>query len=487
MLVPSLTHGQNQAFHPFPNGHTYWYTINDPGSTGATFFAAKVDSVRLEGADSAYYLYRVDRMLLESDTLYDCNGMLLDPSWMDIKLVDRDHCFGKKMLWRANGDCLFISSKPDTCLLKAWAATGQSWNWNATTTALVDSIVFATTYGIPDSVKYISLSSGRHLVLSKGFGFLRSFSFWPIGFAYYPPDTIPLVGYGIKELGLGAQFPDTHALFHHEIGDQWLYRQFEGNAGTSLGNGNLYRTVLIDQVAGLQNTFVRQIDRVSFARATSPVDSIYSFMGTDTITFDSAYHGSFFTLPYQSLQQPSSTSTQTQGGFSFNTNFFNGRMQYYDGYLSGYDSCSRSYDLYGSSTTYFHVVGVGGSASSTYSNGGYYNHTELICFQLGTETYGTCLDLSTLVNIKAAETSSISIFPNPAQLQLTVDFGLGSANFLKRVILFSAKGVEVANFPIGHASTKETFQLAEYPAGIYLIRCEIEGQNPISKRILILR
>lgn len=95
---------------------------------------------------------------------------------LDSEYVSTPSIIGAQMLVKEAGNVyLRDTSQRDSFLLKTYARNKAQWLFNAKTNtmATVDSIVFDSLGNIADSFKYINVSNGQQLVLSKHHGIVR--------------------------------------------------------------------------------------------------------------------------------------------------------------------------------------------------------------------------------------------------------------------------------------------------------------------------
>ncbi len=110
------------------------------------------------------------------------------------------------------GEGIYTFSYPGEFTIKTLANTGENWIFNPENniTAEVSSISIEDIFGVQDSVKYISLSDGNEIRLSKSFGILKFADFENGG-------NYQLMG--IQDTDYGESVPDFWDIFNFEVGD----------------------------------------------------------------------------------------------------------------------------------------------------------------------------------------------------------------------------------------------------------------------------
>lgn len=266
-LLPSFAGLRAQNWHPFPGNATFLYSFSQAGSADEWYFAAHADSVSAEGADSAYYFYRIDRGALPSDV--DCNGQAVASTML---MSNKDHYLGRKALLQTDGVCRFISSAADTFVLQTRAASGQAWAWHVGITATVDSVVAGTVLGVADSLKYIQLSSGDTWVLSKGHGLAHCTNLLPFVDHSGAVTDVDFEIWGIPELGLGGHLPHFEEIFQYDPSDRFGYRHYQGLHPGS--NTDFIEMTILSQSAPTQYQTLQERVRIHAPQAP-PADTIY--------------------------------------------------------------------------------------------------------------------------------------------------------------------------------------------------------------------
>lgn len=165
----SSVYSQAQNYQCLRNDSTiYWFTNSDHYLRGI-----RIDSVRISGADTIYYLYHTERN-------HDTAGA----SWV-----------GKNVIQKSNGTFLFNNAYHDTIIIQTQAALGDSWNFYSDSgktfyMATVTSLDTMTILGGLDSVKKVTINAFNpapdsddlvnnfSFILSKYHGFVQVFDLY---------------------------------------------------------------------------------------------------------------------------------------------------------------------------------------------------------------------------------------------------------------------------------------------------------------------
>lgn len=470
-----------QDYNPLPRNLTQLYSYLENGSSDTSFFAARIDSVAQEGPDSAFYLYRILRHPQPTDTILDCGGVPASNSF-DAYLLSQDHYFGQRMVRSSSGLCRFIASAGSEYDIESQAAVGASWTFHAGITASLDSIVYAPVLGQMDSVKYINLSDGRQLQLSQHFGFVRSFPFLPY-YTYGAPDMPVFTLWGIPEAGIGEHLPSIAEIFEFENGAK-IQMKFENNP--NFGSWSLTRyteTIFGQLVPGplLQYDVTRESAEIISA-PPAPTTS-YSPSTAGTWTLDSTQITKLHYLPFEtpdSIFEGNTTGLQ----IGIHRSIHNGRIAF-DFYASDfYDSCANFIYLFERQDRFTYTEGLGLTYSGRWDETG--SEVErLLCYVIGIETYGICQDLGVLYSAKDAIEASVILYPNPVNNELRVAI-TDNLNFAaSNVAVIGLDGREYFSSDIKKTSNQLEIPTADFPSGIYLLRIEKAGYQPMIKRFVV--
>ncbi len=473
-----------QSWHPFPAGNSLTYSFSQNGSSDTWFLEAAFDSVRLEGQDTAYYFYRIDRSILPTDTGTTCYGQDIQ-QFPTLYRVNQDHFMGRKMTYRPNGECSFVSSVGDTFLLKTQAQSGNSWNWTNAVTATVDSVVLGIVLGQSDSLKYIRLGSGQTWVLGKTHGLVQATNLLPFPDLTGATVTIQLTLAGIPAAGLGVSLPGYAEIFQFDPADRFGY---EHNEGYQLGSRTDFLEYNVQsQTPASQFNYQTTLERFVINRPIqAAIDSTYFPPVPHNWSFDSVSYPFLNLKPYQHRMIVSSVNGAAVQAGVHTMATMNGRMVKEFDLLEMYDSCANVYTV--SVTTGNQRFGEGlGELYYFWGNVQTAHIRELYAYEKGTETWGNFRDLGTLLSVQSPFEGTFSIFPNPARERITVHF---SPEFLGKVThlsLWSIDGRLLSRHEMtGHEANAE-LKLDEFASGMYLLTLENNGTHIAHRRIAVQR
>lgn len=399
MLGGSL-HGQ--AYHPFPDTHTHHFTMADSNNSGIGIWSLKVVGTTIQGSDTVHNFNPILRLPPPNVPLVNCNGedMSYDPGWA-VLMANQDNILGSGFRNLVNGDVEFFTSGSAIFLLKPNARTGDSWTFNAALgiTAQVISEGVETILGQSDSVKVISLSSGRELALSKSLGMVRGFSLLPVrslqsGIAYGTDITL----WGIEELNLGGKLPGFDAIFGQlEVGDRYQENSF---AYSSYGTTSRWINHEVQSKTAISGeySYVTSGSKLDYQEnyifsGGSTIDTFYTASETRTVTHLDSEHPYLYLLPASSH---ASTNTTDHYAHTESILLSDGRVRRYFARFQEYDPCLGALINYfpQGETSITYEEGVGRtSRSNSYS--GSYNSQNIGCWDISAAgQYGNCKDLA---------------------------------------------------------------------------------------------
>ncbi|MEY3443131.1 MAG: Secretion system C-terminal sorting domain [Bacteroidota bacterium] len=482
LQILSVSTLQAQDWHPFPANGPHLYAFSQQNSADTWYFAAKFDSIVPEGAASAHYFYRMDRFSMPTDAQMTCGGPQLGAIPMAIAL-ECDHYFGKKMTYWPDGVCEFVSSAGDTFRLETRASIGDTWTWKGAVTAQVDSIGFLPVLGVPDSVKYISLSTGEQITLSRAHGFLNVFSFLPFvnfgGLIEYPAFEL----WGLPAMGLGGRFPGYAEVFDWNPGDHFGHR-YSDLSFSAIDSGYFSRVVNA-HLPGSRFTYSVMQEQLQFYQyAGQALDTNYVAPAAGTLTFDSLDFLRLGLLPYQ--HNPAVKTLH--GDFCQNgmrTPGINGRMRLDFYKLSFLDSCTNALIPMDDGWLQSFATGLG-EIESNYSTIGGFSWRRLYCYEKGTESWGTCLDLSDVVHAEDALVSQFRFGPNPAAETIFLELPVAAKTSVA-LLLFNASGQFEGKTTLPPGSRTAEIDVSQLPVGLYLLRIEGIGRQVTTLRVAVQR
>jgi hypothetical protein len=484
-LFPSLgNEGVAQQWHPFPAGNSITYSFSQNGSSDRWFLEAAFDSVRLEGQDTAYYFYRIDRSILPTDTGTTCYGQDIQ-QFSTLYRANQDHFLGQKMVYRLNGECNFVTTAGDTFLLQSHAAIGNSWNWTNGVTATVDSVVLGTVLGQPDSLKYIRLSSGQTWVLSKVHGLVQATNLLPFPDLTGTAVTIQLAIAGIPASGLGITLPGYAEIFQFDPADRFGYEHNEGYHPDSQTDFLEYN--IVSQTPGSEFVYQTTLERFVIYRPLQlPIDSTYYPPVAFTWSFDSSTYAFLQLRPYEHREIVSSVSgARIQAGVHTVPSLHDRMVKNFE-LVEMYDSCANVYTA--NVTTGNQRFGEGlGELYYFWGNVQLAEFRVLYAYEKGPETWGNFRVLSALLAVESPFDDQLSIFPNPATDLISIHLAPELLGNVTHLSLWSIDGRRLQTHEInGHEGNAE-LNLDEFANGLYLLTLENNGTRVAQRRIAVQR
>lgn len=488
VYLPSF-HLSAQAWNPFPHGNTFGYSATLAGQANEHLFGVRMDSIRLEGNDSAHYFYRIDRPAGLNEVFYACNGQLMPPN--QFFRTNQDHFFGKKMLCSSNGDCRFIFSDPDTFLLRTLAQAGDTWAFHPFLVATVDSVVLGTALGVVDSLKYISVNNGRKLVLSRSHGLVSMFNLHEFNLFAQTNINVDFRLWGIHEMGLGGRLPGIREIFGYQPSDILGYEY--GYAGTSFHSSygrNIYTITSLDSLNPLTYTASLEQD---FSEWGSSVQNGWNHTYTAPHSVRLVYWPSLYShvdlLPYEhnkaldsldpkmitSVEIPSSNPSQIEKNYAFAPT----RL------IGWYSPCAQLFGLFGSNVKY--ALGQG-EIDSRFDRDLGYDYSRLLCYNTVGDTSPPCGPL--LVPTATADPNEnvdphLTAFPIPAAQQITFKISGNFRDAASTLFVYDASGRLMDSVANLADNQEHVLEVHLWPAGIYLARLEGKMGLSTTKRFVV--
>ncbi|MEY3442292.1 MAG: Secretion system C-terminal sorting domain [Bacteroidota bacterium] len=473
-----------QAWNPFPVGAPIVYSnyVNyDPmHQTGTTnYFAVRIDSVRQEGNDSAFYHFRIDRPFHEAEYQLNCNGDTVR-GWRGIKLNEQ-HFMGEKMLRSSDGTCRFVFAvNPDTFVLKTFATVGESWTWHGNTVATVTQIRYEDVAGVMDSVKYIQLSDAPDIQLSRRFGFVEVFNFGPFAPCNWYGCAFKLVGRREGE-NLKKELPFFEDVFDFQAGDVFQYQQVHRMPSTQRDYD--LTTEYTFQSGDPGNEFVYGTMMQQHYQALRPdVPDGYRPPMRVTLNFDHLDMAYLDLLPYEHNPAISNSNwAPVQAGASGATTTFRYWTGGYGGYL---DTCGQFYVLDDQYLYRRFAAGLGKVTESWKDSVGIW-YEAMNCYRKLERSWGDCEVLRT--DLFADSTGEMFLYPNPTKETVHVLLNPGDSTEGAYLVIYSATGAKVRMYVINPMNVYFELDVADLRPGLYFVGLEGNGKRRQTKRLVILR
>lgn len=484
-----------QAWHPFPVGDPIIYSnyVNtDPmHQTGTTnYFAVRIDSVRQEGNDSAFYHFRIDRPFHSAEYRLDCNGDTVR-GYQGIKLNEQ-HFMGEKMLRSQDGTCRFIFAvNPDTFMLKTMASVGESWTWHGNTVATVTAIRYESVAGVMDSVKYIDLSNAPDIQLSRRFGFVRVFNFGPFAPCNWYGCAFQLVGKRDWNNRV-IKVPEFRDVFDFQAGDVFQYEQTHRLPSSTERDYNLFSEFrILSKVQGTDFSYNALMER-NFEQLRPEAPDGYRAPVAVTLSFDSLEMDYLNLLPYEHNPKISNTNwapvqagaTSTAYGLTTHIRYWN------DGYGGYLDTCGQFYVidiqyLYRQQIRSF-AAGLGMVRDNWADSHGSAYET-MTCYRKTEKSWGDCAVLRNELFDDSTAAGEMFLFPNPAKETVHVLLNPEDTLSGTNLVIYSATGAKIRTFAIDPFLFSYELDVADLRPGMYVVAVEGNKKRSQSKRLVILR
>ncbi|MBK9453988.1 MAG: T9SS type A sorting domain-containing protein [Bacteroidetes bacterium] len=484
IVVLSCENGIGQNWHPFPANSIsiYWFQYQ-PGDPDTLFFAARIDSTVAEGNDSAAYLYRLDRPGYFNEMAVDCNG---DPVYFDpvVYRLNVDHYLGRKMLRANDGVCRFVSSVGDTFRLRTFAGMGASWTWSPGVTATVTNVAAATVLGVPDSIKTISLTNGKEIILSREHGFVKTYSFLPFAEQMGQFADIDFHLWGIPGQNLGRDLPHTAEIHDFQAGDQICkYGDLRENSS------HTYEWTTVNYTGSIPCIFPTYSSTVERYREIRPYPGMMTpyyyptTAMTPPCTATSATDSLLELLPYEHnpYLSPLQYEQWIQTGYQTESAVHN-RISCNLTALDNLDTCGQTVFLFESKWTKKMTAGLGELEYRYVFTNEIDDWRHIYAYEKGLEGYGTCEDLHALT---AEEPNSgiVKVHPNPASQFVQIE--------LPPSIEWSAVGFEILDLAgkqlLKIPGSPQLIDVSTIPNGMYALKITVEGRVFGTQRIIVQR
>ena len=410
-----------------------------------------VDSAFLVGADSVFYL---NRIVTNCDT---CPA--------GYKLCNQPGILKQRMLKKPNG--IYNFRTPGSVVIKTLASVGNVWLYDTAQSinAQVVSKTLTQVFGANDSVKNISLSNGKTVILSKNHGLLQ-FADSAAGSVY--------ILQGIEGRNVGMLMPRFADMFNFQPGDVFQYFHTYGHGNWPF-NYLIKNTILTRDSASGIYTYVA-------IQGVKEWDNIGSYITCEQVTL--TYHDSDY--PQADLYPGTVIENPTPQGYG--TTFIcvcADSLGVFSKYLGGFDNyyvnqlyIHADYAYPGMS----HDVLIPDSNqgfSRTFKTGLGYTHygytgppdwdfdlANLIGYIKNNDTVGLVYPDSYYPPVSVEENShadDLSIFPNPAQDKLCFK-GINDPG-LYAFSLYDATGTVILE-----GELTACIDLSGIRPGIYIIR-----------------
>jgi hypothetical protein len=420
---------------------------------------------------------RIDSVSGQTDTIYY--------PFSNIDLVDDNSCYipdgpswiGKKIIARKDGYDLFFNRNKDTIKLKTNARLHEKWIAfdNAGSEifgAEVSSIDTLSFLGLSDSVKTIKFQvydasmvpidhslNDMTLLLSKNFGFIRTFNFnlFPGLIGRHGFQSYDLAG--LSKPGTGVQNITWFDVFDFQPGDELheYYRDYDPD-------GEVIRNKILKYLE--RNDFVDSIIyRIELTQSVMNrkwLDSSTTDYSKDTVITRIKRYPFFDRLPGEPI-----VSENTLFFFSMTNYDFLSKVSpsYSEIFHFNRDSCWVNPSIDGCDPSYYYMKGLGGpyyQCDYPWSIGG--REDKLVYYKKGQVSWGVPLVITEIPDVPSQPV--ITVFPNPTGDKVWISAPATEFPFVFE--LLSLNGQLLKQSKIHSPAT--AFDAGKYGQGTYLYR-----------------
>ena len=402
------------------------------------------------------------------------------------------------------GDSLWIFMDSTEYRIYPQALPGDNWAFAPAIgiSATVQSLTGTTTWGQPDSLKVIQLSSGEEIWLSQEFGIMRFPDF------ANPGEYFELIGISSANNPVGVQLPGVWDYFTFEVGDILQYHSDQFMAGD----------------VGVERTTIDSKYQIGSVTTDSGVSSYHLFGIKKTTYFDSYTHlevSSYFEYDTV-IWQISESSHQFLSGHTH-------EMVSYEG-SSGLSDCvdvgpsptySPVFIYLGGDSSFYYSIGrplaiedqgaywgqyqVQGNSIACYKCGEQYQEvyrpglgmtsgvsvwfeagieTELVGYVIDGDTTGTITSDAVLTATKWLESPvTLTAYPNPSAGSVSVEWNPAEWSSSPALVILDMTGRKVCRIEKLPFSPTISLNLEDHPKGMYLIR--LQGEKTAEQKLLL--
>ncbi len=446
---------------------TYYYSHSDSVHLTNTIH---IDSVITDDLDQTFYM---------SNKYKVCDTCDFDPMYEVIIYRYAKEFLGFNTVFDAENNVYVIEGDS----LFAQAESGDFWQFNSEISATVSNVYADVVIGELDSLKIISLSSNDTIILSKNHGIIRYPDFESQG-KYYE-----LKGYHNNEWYYGEVFPNFWSIYDFAVGDE--YCGYYGSAYM-----NFYISKKQIQILSLISISADEILYEVTARG-SHTSGAFDINDSGGWSETSYYNSGNTTLTFYrySGQYEDFFGNKEIGNPQEIEGFFLPYFQNFSGFNeclcpanyavvkneynpeSGYQKSVRNFSTYGDSLLFGIVVEGGDSYLITYGNSlgrtfaggisGFGSYEEgLQGAVINGDTIGNFCNFPFDLGIENLEITPLSIHPNPATTQITLQ---GKYNSLE---IYSQTGQLV----LKNDNPAAIIDISHLSAGIYMVKAFGDGK-----------
>ena len=472
-LITAIATSQNWI--PLVQGDKYNYQPDNSSIITATIW---IDSAKVIQGDSVFFL---NRIAAHCDTCTAALGGTPEPCDSCYMLINQPQFLQRKMIKK--GDGIYVFRDTSKLMLRTKAQLNETWVFDSlnNTTAQVTDISVQQLFGVQDSVKTISLSTGNSILLSKSYGIISFPDLKGSEFTYELK--------GIEGSNMGEKVPDFWDIYNFDVGDVfeyyaeggdaylsgWYIKKYEINSKYISGDSIVY------EISGLQMT-------VTFLAGVT-----YDVINTTLIYIDSANHAANKynneLICIGTDYAPWSLFSKINLGIDSNNvpvkyygnNYGDNNYLYH--ILEGVPDVMVAYidEVYGGYRQYDKLAANLGTVHFVEGAFEYWFDESLEGYIKDGDTVGTITpdSLLTAISEQSAYNDDIKIYPNPAIDHFTLALPSGYQIKNCEVTLSNIQGRLIFRQPVTEFTTK--FDISRLPGGVYFLKVNDGIKSTIHK------
>ncbi len=491
-ILVLTTYGQN--YQTIKSNQLNYFGTNSLDQILAT----RTDSVVLSGNDSIFYSYKAVRGNNDPEQ-FNISGCPyeLGPNW-----------YGSHVVIEENGTNLFFNRFNDTIRIATQSSLNEQflvyvYPYGDSLYGTVTAIDTMTILGTIDSVKTITLNNNNDLSIAhlsfeigKQSGFVKLFSPYSFPYTYRlnssNNDTLsPYTLIGSEYPRLGMTKPHIGEIYNYDVGDRFVYKKHSAPQGEQ----------------GSWTSFYAERDVIN--KISYGLDSIiYTFKNTSITSSGNATwdtnpneltSGGIHQLTINNLNNFNDSLLPEEFNFTthrFNQLYVNSCGVLEERYFAGIpvidnpepsDTCISSQPLSSGETSTSAINGFGISSVVGWTSQGYNVFTTfnlLYYSKVNGITCGTNQYLN-LEDEQVLNTLNLSIYPNPANTNVTVKFTTNTNEpVLISILNISGKTIFQLNENANTFNQGLSINVTEFESGIYFVTVN-SSKGSITKKLVI--
>lgn len=224
------------------------------------------------GKDTASSLRSINTSKVDDDSVLTFNATF-------INYRSQENIFGKNMIYKPDGDIIFVINSKDTVLLEMRTVIGQEWLLCKSPRTIAKNMgkSLESFLGVSDSILTIKTDKGFEIKISKNYGMIKTIDMRKYVTNKYIKS---LIIDAIPEVRLGTFANDPLVLFDYKIGELFFWKEVYINGWLILARTTYKRYKLINSVISTNLdtvTYKFAVDsRIYSRKYTNTRDNIYT-------------------------------------------------------------------------------------------------------------------------------------------------------------------------------------------------------------------